>query len=79
MDGTKTLGFTINITVKDINQTLALMNEDVITTEEEIAKYKDLSFNLSDFGDSEQEAKLGMCALLITAKAEKEKTEKEAE
>ena len=63
----KEIEFKIIITLKDLNQALALMGQDILTTEDEIKEYEGLSFDTSTLGKDLQ-AKVGIAAILFAAK-----------
>jgi hypothetical protein len=65
----KTINLTLEISVKDMNQTLALTGQPLITSEEELKEYQDLSFSTDDI--EKMDGKIGMCALLLAARAKK--------
>lgn len=62
-----TIQLTLDITVKDLNQTLALLGQELITSDEELEQYEGLTFSSTEI--EEMEGKVGMCALVMAAKA----------
>ncbi len=73
----KTINLTLELSLKDINQTLALLGQDLITSDEELKNYENLTFSTEDMDDGE--GKIGMCALLFAAKIKKDSENKTPE
>ena len=68
-----TVEINLKISVKDLNQTLALLHLDIITNEEERLQYDGNTLNVSDVPNTELEFKVAIGAIFLAAKEDGEK------
>jgi hypothetical protein len=68
-----TVEITLKMSVKDLNQTLALLHLDVITNDDERKEYDGNTLNVSDIANNEMEFKVAIGAVFLAAKEESKK------
>jgi hypothetical protein len=62
----KKIKFDVEINLKELNQFLALIGDDIITSDEELEKWQNLKISTDDLPDLN--SKLSVAAFLVTAK-----------
>lgn len=72
-----TVEITLKMSVKDLNQTLALLHLDVITSEDERKLYDGNTLNVSDVPNTEMEFKVAIGAIFLAAREDGEKKDDE--